>query len=110
MSDDSGKVREWWIAETKATNKKSFDRYMVYGSKVKLPELNIQVIEYSAYDQLKAERDHLRQLLKEVRDALDKMLLAACWFHEGPSGPSPEVDDYKSAQKIFAKLTVELGE
>lgn len=52
---------------------------------------------------------HLRKLLSEAREALDKMLLAACWFHEGPHGFSPEYSDYKDAQKTLANLERVVG-
>lgn len=52
------------------------------------------------------ENNHLRALCGELVGALDKTLLAACWFHEGPS---PELDDYKSAQQALAKARKELN-
>ncbi len=59
---------------------------------------------------LEYENNRLRALCGELVGALDKTLLAACWFHEGPFGPSPELDDYKSAQQALAKARKELGE
>lgn len=96
MTPPSDEVREWVLG--------SIDlQRAVFGPSYGSSE-TIPVIEKSAYDQLKADCDHLRQLLSEAREALDKMLLAAYWFHEGPSGPSPEIDDYKEAQKTLTKL------
>ena len=45
----------------------------------------------------------------ELVDALDKMLLAACWFHEGPYGPSPSIDDYHAAQATFQRHRAHLA-
>lgn len=38
----------------------------------------------------------------ELVRALEKMLLAACWFHEGPYGPSPDINDYRAAKEALA--------
>ncbi len=50
----------------------------------------------SKYDELFNEKE-------ELKNALDKVLPAATWFHLGPYGASPDVEDYNNACKVIQK-------
>lgn len=69
----------------------------------------LQIADYRfAHDR---EMDKLMNELKEAQEAeaqaqklaeaLEKMLLAACWYHEGPYGETPNMEDYKKAKVVY---------
>ena len=45
------------------------------------------------------------ELIEELAKSLDAMLRCACWFHEGPYGASPSVDEYRIAQGTYQQYT-----
>lgn len=59
---------------------------------------------YRGFDRIQALKvPELRAQLSKCREALDKMILAATWFHEGPYGPSPDIKDLASARAVLAQ-------
>ncbi len=69
------------------------------------------MVNYSAYEGLQAENTRLRnkaerlqKLVSTANAHLEKMLQAACWFHEGPYGPSPDKVDYEAAKAFHQAL------
>lgn len=60
---------------------------------------------YAEFMQARAEAT-----VEKMGKHLDKMLLAATWFHEGPYGPSPDIADLHAAREALAALRGENGE
>ena len=58
----------------------------------------------SALDADSQEAPEVATLLVDAEKALDNMLRCACWFHEGPYGATPSMDEYRLAQAIHHQL------
>lgn len=118
VSDDNGKVREWTAHGIMIDTKQEY--------LVEEFEPPVHVIEKSAYDKLKADRDHLRQLLSEASDVIDfyanhdnwaqipgrpgtyPLILGDC--DERIPDLNPEMVGGKRAREILTKLNKTLGE
>lgn len=51
-----------------------------------------------------AAREYDAETIKILTEALEKLLPAATWFHEGPNGPSPDIKDLSNAREALKRV------
>lgn len=91
-----------------AASKEFTDTYITIGGR---PPHRPDVMQYCFLRGVEyAGVEEVLNQAKKLAHALDKSLPAGTWFHLGPYGSSPEVEDYRNACATLKEFTKWLGE